>query len=311
MVFNTSGGRNTIMLGLLELQTQIREGKLLPFYIFTGEEIELQNIYLKQMGNVIRIDKVADVYNKITSKLISGKFAVYVVRDDMDFIKSEKTWSSISDKIRNAVLVVQVTTPSKCKKFIKELNDCAVEFNHMTTKQLLNVVNIDASVSNKQYFIEACNNDLNTINNYLDIFKRAGIKELNKKIVDEYISTKEEVTVFQLADAIMKKDEQLTFRLLDQLLEDKNNVMGIIYAIYSQLHKCVLVEGYRGEKDIAKVTGINSWICNNILRDNRIQPAKLLTALRLVQKYDKGIKTGKYDTVIACYSLIIEILSCC
>lgn len=299
------------MLGLLDLQTQIREGSLLPFYIFTGEEIELQNIYLKQMGNVIRVDRVADIYNKITSKLISGKFAVYVVRDDMDFIKSEKTWGSISDRIRNAVLVIQVTTPNKCKKFIKELNDCVVEFNHMTTKQLLNVVNMDCSVSNKQYFIEACNNDLNTINNYLDIFKRVGIKELNKKIVDEYIPTKEDVTVFQLADAVMRKDEQLTFRLLDRLLEDKNNVMGIIYAIYSQLHKCVLVEGYRGEKNISKVTGINSWICNNILRDNRIEPSKLLTALRLVQKYDKGIKTGKYDGVIACYSLIVEILSCC
>lgn len=299
------------MLGLLDLQTQIREGSLLPFYIFTGEEIELQNIYLKQMGNVIRVDRVADIYNKITSKLISGKFAVYVVRDDMDFIKSEKTWGSISDRIRNAVLVIQVTTPNKCKKFIKELNDCVVEFNHMTTKQLLNVVNMDCSVSNKQYFIEACNNDLNTINNYLDIFKRAGIKELNKKIVDEYIPTKEDVTVFQLADAVMRKDEQLTFKLLGQLLEDKNNVMGIIYAIYSQLHKCVLVEGYRGEKNISKVTGINSWICNNILRDNRIEPPKLLTALRLVQKYDKGIKTGKYDGVMACYSLIVEILSCC
>ena len=299
------------MLGLLDLQTQIREGSLLPFYIFTGEEIELQNIYLKQMGDVIRVDRVADIYNKITSKLISGKFAVYVVRDDMDFIKSEKTWGSISDRIRNAVLVIQVTTPNKCKKFIKDLNDCVVEFNHMTTKQLLNVVNMDCSVSNKQYFIEACNNDLNTINNYLDIFKRAGIKELNKKIVDEYIPTKEDVTVFQLADAVMRKDEQLTFRLLDQLLEDKNNVMGIIYAIYSQLHKCVLVEGYRGEKNISKVTGINSWICNNILRDNRIEPPKLLTALRLVQKYDKGIKTGKYDGVMACYSLIVEILSCC
>lgn len=299
------------MIELYELQQQIREHKLLPFYVFTGEEIELQNIYLKQMGNVIRIDRVADIYNKITSKLISGKFAIYVVRDDMDFIKSEKTWGSISDKIRNAVLVVQVTTPSKCKKFIKDLNDCVVEFNHMTTKQLLTTVNMDGSVSNKQYFIEACNNDLNTINNYLDIFKRSGIKELNKKIVDEYIPTKEEVTVFQLADAIMKKDEQLTFRLLDQLLEDKNNAMGIIYAIYSQLHKCVLVEGYRGEEDIAKITGINSWICNNILRYNRIEPAKLLTALRLVQKYDQGVKTGKYEGVVACYSLIIEILSCC
>ena len=150
----------------------------------------------------------------------------------------------------------------------------------MTTKQLLNVVNMDCSVGNKQYFIEACNNDLSTINNYMDIFKRAGIKQLNKSVVDEYITPKEEVTVFQLADAIMKKDAQLTFKLLDQLLEDKNNVMGIIYAIYSQLHKCVLVEGYRGEKDISKLTGINSWICNNILKYNRIEPPKLLAADR-------------------------------
>lgn len=299
------------MLGLLDLQTQIREGKLLPFYVFIGEEIELQNIYLKQMGNVIRVDKVADIYNKITSKLISGKFTIYVIRDDTDFIKSEKTWSNISNKIRNAVLVIQVTSPNKCKKFIKELNNYVVEFNHMTTKQLLNTVNMNCSVGNKQYFIEACNNDLNTINNYLDIFKRAGIRELNKSVVDEYIPIKEDVNVFQLADAIMKKDEQLTFKLLDQLLEDKNNVMGIIYAIYAQLHKCVLVEGYRGEKDIAKLTGINSWICNNIMRYNRISPPKLLTALRLVQKYDKGIKTGKYDGVIACYSLVIEILGSC
>lgn len=301
------------MLDLLDLQTQIRGGNLFPFYIFTGEEIELQNIYLKQMGNVIRVDRVVDIYNKITSKLISGKFAVYVVRDDMDFIKSEKTWSSISSKIKNAVLVIQVTTPNKSKKFIKDLNDCVVEFNHMTTGQLITAITgqISGSQTVLKYFIEACNNDLNTIYNYIDIFHRLGYLSVTKELVDEYISTKEEVTVFQLADAVMRKDEQLTFRLLDQLLEDKNNVMGIIYAIYAQLHKCVLVEGYRGEKNISKVTGINSWICNNILRDNRIQPAKLLTALRLVQKYDKGIKTGKYDGVVACYSLIVEILSCC
>lgn len=302
------------MLDLLDLQTQIREGKLLPFYIFTGEEIELQNIYLKQMGNVIRVDKVADVYNKITSKLIStNKFAVYVVRDDMEFIKSEKTWSNISNKIRNAVLVIQVTTPSKCRKFIKELNDCAVEFNHMTTGQLITAITdqIGGSQAILKYFIEACNNDLNTIYNYIDIFHRLGYSSVTKELVDQYITPKEEITVFQLADAIMKKDAQLTFKLLDQLLEDKNNVMSIIYAIYSQLHKCVLVEGYRGEKNISKITGINGWICKNILQYNRIEPPKLLTALRLVQKYDKGIKTGKYDGVIACYSLIVEILSSC
>ena len=89
------------MMDLFTLQQQIREHKLLPFYVFTGEEIELQNIYLKQMGNIIRVDNVAQIYNKITSKLISGKFTIYVVRDDMDFIKSEKAWANISKNQRS------------------------------------------------------------------------------------------------------------------------------------------------------------------------------------------------------------------
>ena len=75
------------MVELVSLQQQIREHKLLPFYVFIGEEIELQNIYLKQMGNIVRTDNVAAIYNKLTSKLISSKFTIYVVRDDMDFNK--------------------------------------------------------------------------------------------------------------------------------------------------------------------------------------------------------------------------------
>ena len=55
------------MMDLFTLQQQIREHKLLPFYVFTGEEIELQNIYLKQRGNIVREDNVAKIKNKITS----------------------------------------------------------------------------------------------------------------------------------------------------------------------------------------------------------------------------------------------------
>ena len=64
------------MMDLFTLQQQIRDQKLLPFYVFIGEEIELQNIYLKQMGNIVRTDSVVAIYNKITTKLISGKYTI-------------------------------------------------------------------------------------------------------------------------------------------------------------------------------------------------------------------------------------------
>ena len=151
-------------MDLFTLQQQIREHKLLPFYVFTGEEIELQNIYLKQMGNIVRTDNVAAIYNKITSKLISSKFTIYVVRDDMDFIKSEKAWANISKKIKNAVLILQVTNPDKRSKFYKEMEHCTVQFDHRTTDQLVSVLTgqISGSQAMLRYFIEACNNDYNT-----------------------------------------------------------------------------------------------------------------------------------------------------
>ena len=300
-------------MDLFTLQQQIREHKLLPFYVFTGEEIELQNIYLKQMGNIVRVDNVAQIYNKITSKLISSKFTIYVVRDDMDFIKSEKAWANISKKIKNAVLILQVTSPDKRSKFYKEMEDCTVQFDHMTTDQLVSVLTgqISGSQAMLRYFIEACNNDYNTLLNYIDMFHRMGYLSVTKELVDEYVPRQEDINIFELADAIMQKDNKKCIYLLDKILEDSSNAMGVIYAIYNQLHKCVLVEGYRGEKDIAKLTGVNGWVCNNILKYNRIKPNKLLKALRLVQKYDKGVKTGKYEAVNACYSLVIEILSCC
>ena len=301
------------MIDLFTLQQQIREHKLLPFYVFTGEEIELQNIYLKQMGNIVRTDNVSSIYNKITSKLISSKFTVYVVRDDMDFIKSEKAYLNISKKIKNATLILQVTSADKRSKFYKHMEDCTVEFKHMTTDQLINAISrkTHGSQGDLKYFIEACNNDYNTILNYVDIFNRLGYGSVTKELVDEYVPRQEDINIFELADAVMQKDNKKCIYLLDKILEDSSNAIGVIYALYNQLHKCVLVEGYRGEKDIAKLTGVNGWVCNNILKYNRIKPNKLLKALRLVQKYDKGVKTGKYEAVNACYSLVIEILSCC
>ena len=47
------------MSDLVSFQKDIRTNNLKPFYILYGEEIGLMNVYLNQMGNVVRESSVS------------------------------------------------------------------------------------------------------------------------------------------------------------------------------------------------------------------------------------------------------------
>ena len=53
---------------LVELNRQLRTNNIGNFYIFVGDEIGLQNVYLKQFGEYKRVDTVSEVLNKLTAK---------------------------------------------------------------------------------------------------------------------------------------------------------------------------------------------------------------------------------------------------
>lgn len=299
-----------VNMDLMELNNDIRYNNLKNLYIFTGEEIELQNIYLHQMGEYQRVDSVGNVFTSLTSKMLKPKNIIYVVRDDHQFMRNDKAFKSLADKIKNGTLVLQITNLDKRSAFYKHFKQDIIEFNHLTTNQLATRVEplIRGDKGVITYFIERCNNDYNTILNEIDKIKRLGYNELTKEIVDEMIYKKAEYTPFDLVDNLMMKNSQECFKMLEVILKD-NAGMATLYAMANQFHNCVLVEGYRGQANISKITGVNGWVCNNILKYNRIRPSDLLYALRLVQRYDKGVKTGLYDINTALTSLVCEILT--
>ena len=191
---------------LIELNRAIMEHNLDNFYIFTGEEINLMNLYLNQISDNERVDTVLEIWSKLTStgKFTKPKFKTYVVRDDMDFLKNEKAWSNIS-KIKNGRLVLLYTDIKKTTKFYKHFKDIIVEFKHLTTAQLYHqlqqnpkyaiIANADKNIL--EYFIESCNNDLNTIDNEVDKYTRLKDSEVvtafDKNTIDTLIQVVNEI----------------------------------------------------------------------------------------------------------------------
>ena len=301
---------------LIELNRAIMEHNLDNFYIFTGEEINLMNLYLNQIGDNERVDTVLEIWSKLTStgKFTKPKFKTYVVRDDMEFAKDEKAWSNIS-KIKNGRLVLLYTDIKKTTKFYKHFKDIIVEFKHLTTAQLYHqlmqnpkyaiIANADRNIL--EYFIESCNNDLNTIDNEVDKYTRLKdsgvVTAFDKNTIDTLIIPDPKYNVFQLIDLIMAQNIRAV-EVLQYLVDHEPNLLSILTLLYQNIRRAILVAG---NNDYNK-TGLPYWQYKKIKEQCKIPPNNLLSCLRTIQEYDAGIKKGKYTQVEGIQSCVLKLL---
>lgn len=301
---------------LVELNRAIREHNLDNFYVFTGEEINLMNLYLRQLGDYKRVDTVLEVWSKLTNtgKFAKPEFKTYVVRDDIDFLKNEKAWNNIS-KIKNGRLVLLYTDIKKTTKFYKHFKDIIVEFKHLTTAQLYHqlqqnpkyaiIANTDKNIL--EYFIESCNNDLNTIDNEVDKYTRLKdsgvVTAFNKNTIDTLIIPDPKYNIFQLIDLVMAQDIRAV-EVLQYLVDHEPNLLAILTLLYQNIRRAILVAG---NNDYNK-TGLPYWQYKKIKEQCKIPPNNLLSCLRTIQEYDAGIKRGKYTQVEGIQSCVLKLL---
>lgn len=304
---------------LVELNRQLRTNSIGNFYIFVGDEIGLQNVYLKQFGEYKRVDTVSEVLSKLTAKgfgFNKGAKEVYVVRDDLDFLTNKHLEENIKqlEKAKIGTLIVQITNANKKSAWYKTWNYYVVEFNKLTPTQLIHQIqhyNLTTNKKTLEYFVDACNNDYTSIMNEIDKYKRlkeAGVyKEFTIDTLIDMMAVKYNYTVFDLVDMVLSKDIR-AIDVMDYLLSQNQNPLGILSLLYQNISKAILVVGHKGQQGITEKTGLPYWQVKKILNNTRISPSGLLASIRFIQQYDTGIKTGKYSPEIGLQCCILNIL---
>ena len=82
------------------LKQELLDKKLRPFYVFTGEELALQDIYINKIKeiselDIVRADSVASILSNLFSKsLFKMPSKLYVIRGDEEYLKTEKVWDN-------------------------------------------------------------------------------------------------------------------------------------------------------------------------------------------------------------------------
>lgn len=293
-------------MDLVQLKKQIKEKKLNNFYILAGEEIGVLNMYINKMGsNIVRADEVADIWRNLTTRTLGRENTVYVVRDDKKFMSMEKVWENLGDKIKNGILVICITNLDKRSKFYKAFLNDIVIFERMTEAQLLHFCKKKlpaVSDSILKYLIYLCNNDYTRVENEIDKLKRLN-KPVTEQLLEDIIIPPKESTAFTYVDAVLRGEYANAIYDLNNLISNNESGVMLLGLLYSNFRNAILVVGNKDGNH-----GVNGYIAKQLKEKLVYQPNELLAIVRIIQKYEKGIKTGMYEEKYAIQAATLEIL---
>lgn len=310
---------------ITQIKAQIKSKTPDNFYIFTGDEIAVMDIYIKKLAEckdleIVRVDTVADIYGKMQNRSFIQKSYCYVIRDDKEFMTNEKAWESIKQVVGNNILILLVSSLDKRGKFYKHYKSTITVFEPLNESILIKYIQkeINMSKANCQRLIEICESDysriLLEIDKIITYFESIG-RDNEKMNADESFEEllNQGVTyqppkdaIFDFVDAFLKGKVKTSLDLLQQSYAVGESTIVLLSVLYNNVKQVLMVQEC-GNKDIPKTTGLTGW---------QIKCAKekmgywstddLIYFLKLIRKVEKGIKSGFIEDSIAMDYIIVN-----
>lgn len=295
------------MVNLIEFMTHIKEDRLLPFYIFTGEEIGLMNVYLGKLPvKVKRESAVASVIRPLTQRSIVANARVFVVRDDKDFLANESRWRTLNE-IKYGTLVLLYTKIDSRSKFLKQFTDHVVQFDRMTVPQLMKHFSKRFSVKPNllEQVVELCDRDYSRIENELDKISRVNLP--TEEAVDSLVHRKLEFEVFKAVDSVIRYEPQRAFEYMQVLLNTQENVLGFLTLLYNHFAAAARILGTDGAKE--STVNIKQFMINKIKGNFNYSLDSAFEGMTIIGDTVEGIKTGLYTDVIGVQMCLLKIFN--
>ena len=311
---------------IVDVKNQIKSKSPKSFYIFTGDEIEVINIYINKIAEcrnleVVRVDSLSNIYSKFLSKSFVTKNYCYVLRDDKELLTQEKVWDAISVKgvQGNNIIILVLSNVDKRSKFYKRFQDSIVEFEHLSDTVLIKYIKKEIPLNDRncKRLIDICESDYSRILLEVDKIKQYakgfsgnyGFDNFFQMLVDNgtiYQPPKD--AIFDFVDSVLKGKSVKSFELLKNCYGVGESPIVLLSVLYNNVKQVLQVQSCTS-KDIAKTTGLSTW---------QVKCAKekcgyysigdLVYFLKLIRRVEKGIKTGEIEEGIAVDYVLVNML---
>lgn len=115
--------------------------------------------------------------------------------------------------------------------------------------------------------------------------------------------------IFIWSDAVMqRKNPVKIFDLMQECYDSGEATLVMLSVLYKTMKKTLQVQSYKGD-NITKATGLTGWDVKCVKPYvNKYKTSELISALKLIRRMEKGIKTGRIDEATAVPFVLVNIL---
>ena len=321
---------------LQELMVSIANNSASHYLILYGKEQKILELYINQIAkkyqSVIYKDSASDVVNMHRRKSLDKSTKLYIVDEDVSFLKAENAWATINSEFAKSKdgLIVRYHTLDKGSKFFHNNKQNIVEFPYLSDDVLLQYINRDLpdlSEKNALSLIKYCNSDYGRILMEIDKIiqydshnmSRTNSGNVQSKSIDTCFSELDKQGLFhkdigditfELTNAVLGGYTQDAIKKLDEAKRKGEPAMMIASILYSGFRNLLAYQGLGSNKQGAiERTGMTKgelWGCTKNVGGYHLQEVK--RNMLACQRVESGIKMGTIDEDIALEYLVLYCL---
>lgn len=302
-------------MNITEIKQNIQSKQFNDFYIFTGEEWQVQKIYMHKIAEVSGkqlkyIDTISDIYSNLKNGSFLSVPYTYIVRDDKSIMNDEKIQAQLDNGLLgDNILILLISSVDKRTKFYKKYKPIICDFERLETPILIKYVQkeIDLNKRDCERLINVCENDYSRILLEIDKIKRSG-KTLDELLNDGTIAMPPYDAIFDFVDAVLLRKVNLAFDLLAQCYEIGGNTLALLSVLFNGAKQVLQVQACN-DSNISEVTGLTTWQVKKAKEKcGNYYIGELVYMLKLIQRIEKGIKTGEIEEDNAMPYVLVNVL---
>lgn len=310
---------------LVDLMKRISSNDIPHFLILFGEEQTILNIYLTHILEVtntkrISADSVSYIIQNINKKRFDKSARLYVVQDDMAFVRAEDSWETVRNTSTKDYIILRYHSLDKRSAFVKKNQQNLVEFSRLTKEVLQTYISKDLpdlSEKNSSKLVEYCNYDYGRILMEIDKIKQYSSVRTDLTIDSCFVQLDKQGLfhkeigdiTFELTNAVLGGYPETAIQKLDEAKRKGEPAMMIVSILYNGFRNLLAYQGLGSNKQGAmERTGMTKgelYGCTKNVGGYSI--AEVKRNMLKCQEIEAGIKMGTIDEDIA---LEYAVLSC-